>query len=430
MKVYIIGCGYVGLVTGACLAKLGHEVCGVDVDKRKIEMLKQGKAPFYEPGVEELLRAGIRKGKLFFRHGIDEVINNYDLAIIAVGTPEREKDGGPDLFYVSQTAKEIAQHVTKKEFFVVGKSTVPIGTTRRIEEFLRSNNPNTKFHVGSNPETLREGSAVQDFMKPDRIIIGGGKGVCDILERLYEKIDCPKIVTDVESAELIKLVANFMLAQRISTANMVARICDCTSANIESVMHGVGLDGRIGPSFLQPGVGFGGSCFPKDVKNILKIAEHYYLPKRLFDSVIQTNEDQIGWIIRKIEKTAGLTLRNLTIAVWGLSFKPETDDTREAPSKKIIRQLLEEKARVKVFDPIANVKNEFGEKITHCTDMYEAVKGAEILLVVTEWDCFRDADLSKVKELMETPKIVDGRNIFDSKKVRSLGFKYKSVGRP
>ncbi|TSC95477.1 MAG: UDPglucose 6-dehydrogenase [Parcubacteria group bacterium Athens1014_10] len=431
MKVYIIGVGYVGLVAAAYLAELGHKVCGVDINPQKIEMLKNGESPIYEPGLKKLLKKNIAKKKLIFRVNIDEEVNKYDLAIIAVGTPEREKDGQADLFYVGETAKQIAQHVNLKEFIVVGKSTVPIGTAQQIRESLAHyNKSGTIFHVGSNPETLREGCAVQDFMNPDRIIIGGDEKVRKILLRLYSKIKCLKILTDTESAELTKLASNFILAERISTANILSRICDMTGADIERVMEGVGLDARIGRHFLKAGVGYGGSCFPKDTKSIRSIAEHYRLDTNLFDAVIEINESQKNWFMKKVKQMAILTLRKRLIAVWGLAFKPNTDDTREAPSVKIIRELLEEKAQVRVYDPVANLKKEFENNIVHCSDMYEAVKGAEILLIVTEWDCFKEADLKKVKSLMTTPKIVDGRNIYNPSDVRALGFIYASMGRP
>ena len=430
-RVYVIGVGYVGLVTAACLAELGHHVCGVDIDPDKIELLRKGESPIYEPGLQALLKRNIASGRLIFRVGIDKEINKYDLAIIAVGTPEREKDGRADLFYVGETAKHIAQNVTKKEFIVVGKSTVPIGTAQQIRESLAHYNKfGTVFHVGSNPETLREGCAVKDFMKPDRIIIGGDEKVQRTLEKLYFKIKCPKVVTDTKSAEMVKLASNFMLAQRISTANILSQICDVTGADIEKVMEGVGLDNRIGPAFLKAGVGYGGSCFPKDTKSIRSIAEHHRLDISLFDAVIGINEHQCQWFMKKIDQMAILTLKKRNITVWGTAFKPNTDDTREAPSIRIIGELLDEKAHVKVYDPVASLEREFGDSIVHSSDMYESVEGADILLLVTEWPCFVKADMAKVKSLMTTPKLVDGRNVYDPEAMRALGFEYASMGRP
>ncbi len=431
MKIFIVGVGYVGLVTAACLAELGHQVTGVDIDPDKIKKLEKGECPIYEPGLEEIIKKNIQAGRLKFQIGINEEINKFDMAMIAVGTPERESDGRADLFYVGETARHIAQNCRKKDFVVVGKSTVPIGTATQIRESLAVYNPRkTTFHVGSNPETLREGNAVSDFMNPDRIIIGGDKKAQEALLKLYEKIDSPKIVTNARSAEMIKLAANFMLALRVSATNMLSRICDVTGADIEAVMEGVGMDKRIGPKFLKAGVGYGGSCFPKDTKSIRSISDHYRLDTSIFDAVIEINSEQRKWFCQKVDEITLFTLKNKKIAVWGLAFKPDTDDTREAPSIDVIKWLLEEGAEVSVFDPVANVKKIFSKKIKHCRDMYEAVDKAEALLILTEWEVFKQADLKKVKEAMLVPKIVDGRNIYDPKVVRKMGFEYVSMGRP
>jgi UDPglucose 6-dehydrogenase len=431
MKIFIIGVGYVGLVTAACLSELGHEVMGADIDARKIKKLKKGECPIYEPGLPELIKKNLKSGRLKFQVGIDKNINNFDLAMIAVGTPERESDGRADLFYVGETARHIAQNCANKDFVVVGKSTVPIGTAAQIRESLAIyNDGKTRFHVGSNPETLREGNAVHDFMNPDRIIIGGDKIVQEALLELYEKIDCPKIVTNARNAEMIKLAANFMLALRVSATNMLSRVCDMTGADIESVMKGVGMDKRIGPSFLKAGIGYGGSCFPKDTKSIRSIADHYRLDTSIFDSVVGINTEQRKWFCQKVDEITLFTLKNKKIAVWGLAFKPDTDDIREAPSVDVIKWLLEEGAEVSAYDPVADVKKIFGNKVKHCRDMYSAAKGAEALLIITEWDEFKKADLQKVKKMMLAAKIVDGRNIFDPKKARDTGFEYVSMGRP
>jgi len=431
MRVFIVGVGYVGLVTAACLAELGHEICGVDIDAEKIKKLKKGKCPIYEPGLEEIIKKNIKTGRLKFQVGIDKNINKYDMAMIAVGTPERESDGRADLFYVGETARQIAQNCRKKDFVVVGKSTVPIGTANQIRESLATyNSHKTTFHVGSNPETLREGNAVSDFMNPDRIIIGGDKKAQEALLKLYDKIDCPKIVTNARSAEMIKLASNFMLALRISATNMLSRICDATGADIEAVMEGVGIDKRVGPHFLKAGIGYGGSCFPKDTKSIRAISDHHRLDTSIFDAVININTDQRKWFCQKVDEITLFTLKNKKIAVWGLAFKPNTDDTREAPAIDVVEWLLQEGAEVNVFDPVANVKKIFGNKVKHCRDMYEAVEKAEALLIITEWNQFKNADLKKVRKKMLVSKIVDGRNIFDPKVVKKLGFKYVSMGRP
>ena len=353
------------------------------------------------------------------------------MAMIAVGTPERESDGRADLFYVGETARQIAQNCRKKDFVVVGKSTVPIGTANQIRESLATyNSHKTTFHVGSNPETLREGNAVSDFMNPDRIIIGGDKKAQEALLKLYDKIDCPKIVTNARSAEMIKLASNFMLALRVSATNMLSRICDATGADIEAVMEGVGIDKRVGPHFLKAGIGYGGSCFPKDTKSIRAISDHHRLDTSIFDAVININTDQRKWFCQKVDEITLFTLKNKKIAVWGLAFKPNTDDTREAPAIDVVEWLLQEGAEVNVFDPVANVKKIFGNKVKHCRDMYEAVEKAEALLIITEWNQFKNADLKKVRKKMLVSKIVDGRNIFDPKVVKKLGFKYVSMGRP
>jgi len=431
MRVFIVGVGYVGLVTAACLAELGHEICGVDIDAEKIKKLKKGKCPIYEPGLEEIIKKNIKAGKLKFQVGIDKNINKYDIAMIAVGTPERVSDGRADLFYVGETARQIAQNCRKKDFVVVGKSTVPIGTANQIRESLATyNSHKTTFHVGSNPETLREGNAVSDFMNPDRIIIGGDKKAQEALLKLYDKIDCPKIVTNARSAEMIKLASNFMLALRVSATNMLSRICDATGADIEAVMEGVGIDKRVGPHFLKAGIGYGGSCFPKDTKSIRAISDHHRLDTSIFDAVININTDQRKWFCQKVDEITLFTLKNKKIAVWGLAFKPNTDDTREAPAIDVVEWLLQEGAEVNVFDPVANVKKIFGNKVKHCRDMYEAVEKAEALLIITEWNQFKNADLKKVRKKMLVSKIVDGRNIFDPKVVKKLGFKYVSMGRP
>ena len=431
MRVFIVGVGYVGLVTAACLAELGHEICGVDIDAEKIKKLKKGECPIYEPGLEEIIKKNIKAGKLKFQVGIDKNINKYDMAMIAVGTPERESDGRADLFYVGETARQIAQNCRKKDFVVVGKSTVPIGTANQIRESLATyNSHKTTFHVGSNPETLREGNAVSDFMNPDRIIIGGDKKAQEALLKLYDKIDCPKIVTNARSAEMIKLASNFMLTLRVSATNMLSRICDATGADIEAVMEGVGIDKRVGPHFLKAGIGYGGSCFPKDTKSIRAISDHHRLDTSIFDAVININTDQRKWFCQKVDEITLFTLKNKKIAVWGLAFKPNTDDTREAPAIDVVEWLLQEGAEVNVFDPVANVKKIFGNKVKHCRDMYEAVEKAEALLIITEWNQFKNADLKKVRKKMLVSKIVDGRNIFDPKVVKKLGFKYVSMGRP
>jgi len=430
VKVYIVGCGYVGLVTAACLAELGHNVLGTDINREKIKKLQGGKSPIYEAGLESLIRKNLKKKRLKFLTGIDGKINSYDLAVIAVGTPERVGDGRADLYYVAETAKQIAKNTRKKDFIVVGKSTVPIGTSQKIRQSLSLHNDSkTKFHVGSNPETLREGSAVSDFMNPDRIIIGGDQKAQKALLKLYEKINCPKIVTNAESAEMIKLASNFMLALRVSATNILARMCEATGANAEEVMKGVGMDKRIGPHFLRAGVGYGGSCFPKDTKSIRSIAKHWGLDTSLFDAVMKINADQREWFCQKIDKMTLFTLKNKKIAVWGLAFKPDTDDIREAPSIGIIEWLLGEGAKVFAYDPAANVKKIFGKKIHHCRDKYEAVKKAELLVVLTEWKEFQEADMKKVKKLMLVPKIADGRNIFNPEKIRKIGFEYSSIGR-
>ena len=436
MRVYIVGTGYVGLVTGVCLAELGHEVLGVDIDEEKISLLRDGISPIYEPGLSDLLKKNLKKKRIDFSVNIGSEINDFDLVMIAVGTPERSSDGRADLYYVASTAERIALNVTKKEFVVVGKSTVPIGTAHQIIESLKNSNlHNTIFHVGSNPETLREGNAVHDFLNPDRIIIGGNKKAQSCLLNLYKKIDCRKIVTDSRSAEMIKLASNFMLANRISTTNILAQVCEKTGANIEEVMLGVGLDKRIGPDFLRAGIGYGGSCFPKDTKSIRSIAKHHGIDTSAFDSVMRINKSQKDFFFRKLEEMTLFTLKKKRIAVWGLSFKPETDDVREAPSVYLIRKLLKEGALVNAFDPVASLSSIFPRETAkglyvEFENPYDSVTRSDILLILTEWKIFCEINLEKVKAQMKTPKILDGRNIFSPKEMRELGFDYQSIGRP
>ena len=436
MRVYIVGMGYVGLVTGVCLAELGHEVLGVDIDKGKIDMLREGNSPIFESHLTDLLKKHLVKQNIAFREKIDHEINQFDLAIIAVGTPERSGDGRADMFYVASTAEKIAINVSRKSFVVIGKSTVPIGTAEQINESLRiSNLCNTFFHVGSNPETLREGNAVYDFLNPDRIIIGGDKQAQECLLKLYKKIECKKIVTDSKSAEMIKLASNFMLANRISITNILAQVCEKTGANIEEVMLGVGLDKRIGPDFLRAGIGYGGSCFPKDTKSIRAIAKHHGIDTSAFDSVVRINKLQKDFFFKKLEEMTLFTLRKKRVAVWGLSFKPETDDIREAPSVYLIKKLLKEGASVTAFDPVASLKKVFSRETDRGSykeleDPYDVINRADILLVLTEWRMFRQMNMEKVKAQMKTPKVLDGRNIFSPSQIKELGFDYQSIGRP
>ena len=429
MKIAIVGSGYVGLVTGTCFAEMGNNVICVDNNPDRIKLLEQGKIPFYEPGLQELVTKNIKEGKLTFTNKIGDAVKKSEIIFIAVGTPPRP-NGEADLSYVENVAREIAEHLDSYKV-VVEKSTVPVETGEKVALTIRRHNKhNAEFDVVSNPEFLREGSAIEDFLKPDRIVVGvSSERAANVMKKLYGPLNAPIIVTDIKSAEIIKHASNSFLAAKISFINAIANICELSGANVQQVSEGMGYDKRIGKSFLYAGIGYGGSCFPKDVDAFVKIAESKGYDFGLLKEVQKINKDQRKKFIKKIEDALWVT-KGKTIALWGLAFKPETDDLREAPSIDIISCLQKEGTTIRAYDPVAadNMKKLFPD-ITYCKDPLEAVTGADALVVVTEWDEFKKIDLSKVKSLLKYPLVVDGRNIYDPDKMEKLGFHYISIGR-
>ncbi len=430
MNICIIGSGYVGLVTGACFADLGNDVICVDNDESKIKKLKSGSIPIYEPGLEEMVKRNRKEGRLSFSSNIRNGIKSSEVIFIAVGTPSKDS-GDADLTYVEHVAREIALSMPSYRL-IVEKSTVPVHTGEWVEHTVKVfNKRNIKFDVASNPEFLREGSAIEDFMHPDRIVIGvKSKKASDILTELYKPLKAPIVVTDIRSAELIKHASNSFLATKISFINAVSDICDMVGADISEVARGIGLDRRIGKEFLNAGIGFGGSCFPKDLSAFVRIAEKVGYDFGMLKEVQKVNEYQKRLLIKKIE---GLlwNLSKKTIGILGLSFKPDTDDLRQAPSLDIIDMLESEGAKIKVYDPEAMPKASkiLKKSIEFCKDPYDVAKSSDCLVIVTEWNEFKELDLKKIKKLMRQPVIVDGRNIYEPAEIKKLGFRYAGMGR-
>ncbi len=439
MRIAVVGTGYVGLVTGTCFSETGVTVTCVDIDKVKIEKLNKGEIPIYEPGLDRLVKKNTAKNRLFFTTDIKEGIKDAEVVFIAVGTPPDE-DGSADLKYVLSVAKDIGR-VMKDYLLVVTKSTVPIGTSEKvrsaIKEELSKRGENIEFDVASNPEFLKEGDAINDFMKPDRIVIGTDtERATDLMKRLYHPFllnGHPILFMDIPSAEMTKYAANSMLATRISFMNDLATLCEKVGADINWVRKGIGSDPRIGPKFLYAGTGYGGSCFPKDVKALIKTGEEHNHSLEILKAVEEVNERQKSILIQKMLAHFGSAenIKDKNIAIWGLSFKPNTDDMREAPSIVIIKSLLELGANVKAYDPVAmdEAKKIFGDKITYAKNQYEAAEGADALLVVTEWNEFRLPDFERMRKIMNERIIFDGRNIFDIDFVKGKGFVYYSIGR-
>lgn len=429
MKIGIIGSGHVGLVTGACFAHLGNEVICVDNDTRKIALLKKGKSPIYEPGLEEMIRTNLLKKRLVFSGEIDAAVRRAEVLFVCVGTPPKD-NGEADLTAVESVAREIARRMTSYRL-VVEKSTVPVETGDWIYRTLLSNRKkHVEFDVASNPEFLREGSAIEDFLSPDRIVIGTeSKRAEKILRELYRPIPAPLLVTDIKSAELIKHASNSFLASKISFINLIARVCEAVGADSEKVAEGMGLDRRIGKSFLKAGIGFGGFCFPKDLAAFVRITERLSVPPGLLREVLEINESQKQVFLDKIARHLW-NLKGKTLAVLGLSFKPNTDDMRFAPSIDIIKTLVREGARVRVYDPQAmDEAKQIFQKITFVRNSYEAARGADALVLLTEWPEFLELDFKRIKKLLRSPVIFDGRNAYDSAGMKKLGFQYYGVGR-
>ncbi len=433
MRITVVGGGYVGLTTAVCFAHLGNEVLLVEKVPQKVDMLKRGKPPIYEPGLEELLEEGIKNKRLDFTTSLQEGLEFSDVIFICVGTPQRP-DGSADLSQVEEVARETAK-LMKSYKLLVEKSTVPVNTHRLIkktvERYLRDKS--IPYDVASNPEFLREGSAIEDFLNPDRIVVGvESQRAKEVFEELYKDFKCPIIFTDPATSELIKHASNSFLAMKISFINMIADLCEKTGADVKLVADGMGYDKRIGRAFLNAGIGYGGSCFPKDVKAFIKIAEDYGLEFGLLREVEKVNEQRRQMFTEKV-KQALWSLRDKKLAVWGLSFKPNTDDIREAPSIYIVDALLKEGAYLSLYDPKAmdNFRLLFpeGRQVSYAKDMYNALEGASALLILTEWEEFQRADLHKVKELLELPIVIDGRNIFEPSCMKELGFEYYCMGR-
>lgn len=446
MNISVIGTGYVGLVTGACLAETGNNVICMDIDKRKINKLKNGIVPIYEPGLGEIVLKNLKVGRLKFTTEIEHAVKNSEIIFLCLPTPAG-RDGNADLgilFSVVKNIAKILRKLAKNENsrirkLIVSKSTVPVGTADKIKEMLNKElakySEKVDFEVASNPEFLKEGNAVQDFMFPDRVVIGVNNEEAEkILRELYEpfvRTGAPILVMDTRSAEMVKYTANAFLAMRISFMNEIANLCEKLGADVEKVRIAIGYDNRIGPKFLFPGVGWGGSCFPKDLKALIKMGEGNGIELKVVKAVYEVNERQKKIIVEKIKKHFGRELENKKIAIWGLSFKPKTDDMREAPSIVIINELLKLGAKITAFDPVAipNAKKIFGSKIKFAKNQYEALKEADALVLVTEWQEFREPDFNYIKTLMRTPVIFDGRNIYNPEKLKKLGFIYYGIGR-
>lgn len=440
MKLTIIGAGYVGLVTGACFADFGNDVVCLDIDRDKIDLLNRGGIPIYEPGLEQLVAHNVKAGRLRFTTDIPESVAHGDIQFIAVGTPSDE-DGSADVRYVLEAAKNIAQHMDSYKV-IVDKSTVPVGTAERVQavmqEVLRARGVTTGFSVVSNPEFLKEGAAVEDFMRPDRIVIGSSdEKAIRIMRRLYASITRVHervVVMDARSAELTKYAANTMLATRISFMNELANLAEKLGANIESVRQGIGSDPRIGYQFLYAGCGYGGSCFPKDIKALQYSAGEYGMQLTIVDAVEKVNRTQKQRILDKVRLRFGEHLDGMTFALWGLSFKPNTDDMREAPSRVVINGLIARGAKVCAYDPVA--MNEArrvlaGEpNLGYAQTPVDALRGADALIITTEWKEFRSPDFDAIRSSLKQPVVIDGRNLFDPVMMRDMGIEYLSIGRP
>jgi len=431
-KITVIGTGYVGLVTGVGLSDLGNYVTCVDIDKEKISLLNERRIPIYEPGLQEYLNKNVDNGRLFFSTNIDEAIQKSDIVFICVGTPT-SYNGEVDLSQVKRVAKIISHNLNNYKV-IVTKSTVPVGTNRWLKEYIKNISQNQNFDVISNPEFLREGKAVQDFFHPDRIVVGyDSERAKEIMKEIYRPlylIETPFLFCNFETAELIKYASNAFLATKITFINQIANLCEEIGADVHIIAKAMGMDGRISPKFLHPGPGFGGSCFPKDIKALVEIGDKYNINMSLIKEVITSNENQKRRMVDKLLNLIG-SLENKTIAVLGLAFKAETDDTRESPSILIINELLGRGAKVKVHDPqaIENAKNIFGQSVSYYSDKYQVAENADALIILTEWNEYRNIDLNELKKIMKGNIILDTRNILDPLKTKEAGFIYEGVGR-
>ena len=436
MNIAIVGTGYVGLVSGACFAEMGIDVTCVDINPEKIKCLLNGEIPIYEPGLDDLVKRNVEAGRLHFTTDLTTCLDNVEVVFSAVGTPPDE-DGSADLQYVLEVARTFGRNI-KKYTILVTKSTVPVGTAKKvkavIEEELTKRGEQIDFEVASNPEFLKEGAAIKDFMSPDRVVVGvesdRAKKVMERLYRPFQMNNYRLYFMDIPSAERTKYAANAMLATRISFMNDIANLCDLVGANVDMVRKGIGADTRIGSKFLYPGCGYGGSCFPKDVKALAHTAREYGYTMGVIEAVEAVNERQKEIVVKKLQDKLG-TLRGKTIALWGLAFKPETDDMREAPALVVIEKLLEAGASVKVYDPVAmdECRRRIGDRVVYCKDMYDVVIDADALAVLTEWKEFRIPSWSVIKRVMKQPVLVDGRNIYSKDEVIAEGFEYAAIGK-
>jgi UDPglucose 6-dehydrogenase len=433
MRIAVIGSGYVGLVSGACFSEFGVEVACVDKDEGKIARLKQGEIPIYEPGLDKIVASNSAAGRLSFTTDLAEAVRGADAVFIAVGTPSRRGDGHADLTYVFAAAEEIARALTGYTV-VVTKSTVPVGTGRKVAEIIRKSRPDAQFDVVSNPEFLREGSAIQDFMRPDRVVIGTeserAQGVMRELYRPLYLIETPILFTALETSELIKYAANSFLATKINFINEIADLCEIVGADVQDVAKGIGLDGRIGRKFLHAGPGFGGSCFPKDCLALAKTAQDSGSPMRTVETVIESNERRKARMVERIVRACGGSVQGKTVAVLGLTFKPNTDDMRDSASLVILPALQKAGATVRAFDPEGmDEARKLLPRVQFCANAYETMEGAHALVIITEWNEFRALDLTRVKSLLKTPTVIDLRNIYKPADMAEAGFFYFSIGR-
>ena len=434
MNVTMLGSGYVGLVSGACFAEFGANVTCVDIDATKIERLEAGEIPIYEPGLEDLVGKNVEQGRLKFSSDYKDIISNSDLIFIAVGTPSRHGDGHADLSYVFQAAKDIAPHL-KDYTVIVDKSTVPVGTARNVKRIISEENPQADFDLASNPEFLREGAAISDFMRPDRVVIGVESERAEkLLRDLYRPlnlIESPVLVTGLETAELIKYASNAFLATKISFINEMAALCEAVGADVHDVSKGMGLDGRIGRKFLHPGPGYGGSCFPKDTRALARIAQEHGAASRIVESVIEVNEAQKARMIKKIRTALDGDECNKTVAVLGLTFKPETDDMREAPALSILPKLIENGMKVRAHDPqgMAEAKGLLPESIEYFDSVNEMFEGVDAVILLTEWNLYRGMDMARVLNSMSGNTLIDLRNVYEVDEMKAIGFDYHCVGR-
>jgi UDPglucose 6-dehydrogenase len=434
MRIAMIGGGYVGLVSGACFAEFGTDVAVVEVDGDKLAALHEGRMPIYEPGLEKLVAGNVAAGRLTFTADLPSAVRDAEAVFIAVGTPTRRGDGHADLSYVFAAAEQVAMALSGYSV-IITKSTVPVGTSRRIAEIVRSTRPDLEFDVASNPEFLREGNAIGDFMRPDRVVIGTeSERAREVLRQLYRPlylIEAPIVFTGIETAELTKYAANAFLAMKVTFINEMADLCEKVGADVHDVARGIGLDGRIGRKFLHAGPGYGGSCFPKDTLALMRTAQDYDAPSRLVETTVAVNEARKSHMAKRVISACGGSVRGKTVAVLGLTFKPETDDMRDAPSLSIVARLAGDGAKIRAFDPegMRQAKPVLPECVTYCRDAFDAAKGADALVLITEWNEFRALSPIRLRDSMRGRVLVDLRNVYDPIAMRQAGFDYHCIGR-